>query len=212
MNNNEPLSSLTHFIATLLSIAGLAILVTLGAIKGTASHIVGFSIFGASMVLLYFFSTLYHFISKNHSSKSIFKIIDHSMIYILIAGTYTPLTLIILPPVWGWSMFGVIWGLAFTGILIKSMKIKMSAWISTIFYLIMGWIIVVAIVPLNESIPIEGFLWLFLGGIFYTLGTVFFGMDKIFPSEKWYSLHDIFHVFIMLGSFSHFWFMLKFVL
>ena len=209
---NEMLSSLTHLIATLLSIAGLATLVTFAAIKGNAVHVVGFSIFGASLVLLYLVSTLYHFLSKNHPAKKIFQIMDHVMIYVLIAGTYVPLTLIILPPAWGWSMFGIIWGLAIMGIIIKFLKFKGSLLLSTTLYLIMGWIIVIAINPLYENLSSEGLFWLVIGGIFYTIGTIFFAIDKIFPTQKWYSLHDVFHIFVMLGSLSHFWFMMKFVL
>src|SRR3989338_4723913 len=104
-DSNEPLSSATHFIATLLSIAGLSLLVTLAALRGTAIHVVGFSIFGASLVLLYFFSAFYHFLSKKHLAKDLFQMFDHATIYILIAGTYTPLVLIVLPAAWGLSMF-----------------------------------------------------------------------------------------------------------
>lgn len=210
-DSNEPLSSVTHLIATILSIAGLSFLITLSAIRGEAAHVVGFSIFGASLVLLYLFSTLYHFLSKNHPAKVIFQILDHSAIYILIAGTYTPLVLIVLPPAWGWSMFGVIWGLAFCGVFGK-IFFRLRGCVSAFFYILMGWLIVVALVPLKEALPLEGILWLLAGGIFYTVGTIFFALDRIIKLNKWYTLHDIFHIFVMLGSFSHFWFMLKFVL
>ncbi len=206
------LSSWTHFIATLLSIAGLAVLVTLASIKGTAIHVISFSIFGAALILLYFASTLYHFLSPLHPKKDLFQTIDHSMIFVLIAGTYTPLALIILTPAWGWSMFGVIWGLALSGIFIKIFRLKIAGWLSTIFYILMGWLIVIAFSPLSGALSLEAFFWLTLGGIFYTIGTVFFGLDKVFPKQSWWSYHDIFHVFVMLGSGSHFWFMLKFAL
>ncbi len=206
------LSSLTHFIATLLSIAGLAILVTLAAVRGTAVHIVSLSIFGASLVLLYFFSTLYHFLSKEHPAKDLFRILDHLAIYTLIAGTYTPLVLIVLPSAWGWSMFGVIWGLALCGIFIKILRLPFPKWIPVFLYLLMGWIIVIAFVPLREELSFEAILWLIVGGFFYTVGTVFFALDNYIKLNRWYTLHDIFHIFMMLGSFSHFWFMLKFVL
>lgn len=209
---NEPLSSAVHFIATLLSIAGLSLLVTLSAIRGEAVYVVSFSVFGASLVLLYLFSALYHFLSKSHPAKVLFQTLDHIVIYILIAGTYTPLVLIVLPPAWGWSMFGVIWGLALCGILTKIFLRTVQGWVSSVFYLLMGWLIVIALVPLKEALPLEGMLWLLAGGIFYTIGTVFFALDRIIKLNKWYTLHDIFHIFVMLGSFSHFWFMLKFVL
>ncbi len=206
------LSGLTHFIATLLSIAGLSVLVTLAAIKGTATHVISFSIFGATLIMLYLASTIYHFLSHNHPQKDLFQTIDQLMIYVLIAGTYTPLALITLPPAWGWSVFGVIWGLALTGIIIKSFRLRLPRWFPAVFYLLMGWLIVVAFVPLRGAIPPEGIFWLVLGGLFYTVGTVFFALDNIFPKKSWYTYHDIFHVFVMCGSLSHFWFMLKFVL
>lgn len=211
-DSNEPLSAVTHLIATLLSIAGLSLLIALSAMRGEAMHVVGFSIFGASLVLLYLFSTLYHFLSKSHPVKALFQILDHITIYILIAGTYTPLVLIVLPPAWGWSMFGAIWGLAICGVLIKAFRLPLPKWASAVFYILMGWLIVVALIPLKEALPLEGILWLLAGGIFYTVGTVFFAFDRVIKLNKWYTLHDIFHVFVMLGSFSHFWFMLKFVL
>ena len=210
-NSNEPVSSATHLIAALLSIAGLSLLVTLAAVRGTAIHVVSFSIFGASLVLLYLFSTLYHFLSKSHPAKDLFQILDHIAIYILIAGTYTPLVLIVLPTSWGWGMFGAIWGLAFSGVLMKVFQ-PVRRWISGGLYLLMGWLIVIALVPLKEALPLEGILWLLAGGIFYTAGTVFCALDTVVKLNKWYTLHDVFHVFVMLGSFSHFWFMFKFVL
>ncbi len=210
--SNKSLSGITHFVATLLSIVGLALLVTLAVIRGTAVHIVSFSIFGASLILLYFFSTLYHFLSKEHPRKDLFKLLDHVMIYLLIAGTYTPLVLIVLPPAWGWSMFGIIWGLALCGILKRTLRLPLPGWISAFFYLLMGWVIVIAIVPLRAALSFEAISWLVAGGVFYTIGTVFFALDNHIKLNRWYTLHDIFHIFVMLGSFSHFWFMLKFVL
>jgi hemolysin III len=210
--SNEPLSSATHFIATLLSIAGLSLLVTLAALRGTATHVVSFSIFGASLVLLYFISTLYHFLSKNHAAKNLFQILDHAAIYLLIAGTYTPLVLIILPAAWGWSMFGAIWGFALCGVLIKVFRFAIGRWLSGVFYILMGWLIVVALVPLKDALPLAGIMWLLVGGLFYTVGTIFFALNNKMKLNKWYTLHDVFHIFVMLGSFSHFWFMYKFVL
>ena len=211
-NSNESLSSATHFFATLLSIAGLSLLVTLSALRGSAAHVVTFSIFGASLVLLYLFSTLYHFLSKNHPAKDLFQILDHLTIYILIAGTYTPFVLLVLPPAWGWSIFGAIWGLALCGVLIKALRLAIPGWVSAVFYILMGWLIVIALVPIKDALPLEGILWLLAGGLFYTVGTIFFALDNLVRLQKWYTLHDVFHIFVMLGSFSHFWFMLKFVL
>ncbi|MFZ1626735.1 MAG: hemolysin III family protein [Candidatus Moraniibacteriota bacterium] len=210
--SNEPVSSFTHLIATLLSIAGLSLLVTLAALSGSATHVVAFAIFGAALILLYLASTLYHFISKNHPAKELFRILDHSMIYVLIAGTYTPITLLILPLGWGWTLFGIIWGLSLIGIVKKVLRPPVPGWFSATFYLLMGWLILIALGPLQERLSNEGLFWLALGGVFYTIGTVFFTLDHRFPLQRWYTLHDIFHVFVMLGSLCHFWFMLKFVL
>jgi hemolysin III len=211
-SRNEPLSSLTHLIASILSVIGLALLVTLAGIEGKTIQVVGFAIFGASLILLYLMSTIYHFIAKDSRAKRVFQILDHSTIYLLIAGTYTPLVLTALPPAWGWSLFGVIWGLALVGVLKKSLQLPLPAWVSPVFYVIMGWLIVVAIVPLKAALPLEGLLWLLAGGIFYTVGTIFFALDKYISLNKWYTLHDIFHILVMLGSFCHFWFMLKYIL
>ncbi|MDP3965351.1 MAG: hemolysin III family protein [bacterium] len=210
--SNEPLSFATHLIATILSVAGLSLLVTLAAVRGTAMHVVGFSIFGASLVLLYFFSTLYHFLSKNHPAKDLFRILDHVMIYVLIAGTYTPLVLLVLPASWGWGMFGAVWGLALCGVLIKTLRLAIPQWVSVVFYILMGWLILIAVIPLKEALSIEAFLWLLAGGIFYTIGVIFFALEGKIMLNKWYTPHDILHIFDMLGSFCHFWFMFKFVL
>src|SRR3989338_2442727 len=185
-DSNEPVSSATHLVATLLSIAGLSLLVTLAALRGTATDVVGFSIFGATLVLLYLFSTLYHFLSKNHPAKNLFQIFDHIAIYILIAGTYTPLVLIVLPTAWGWSMFGAIWGLALCGVLIKVLRFNIPLWVPSVLYLLMGWLIVIALVPLKEALSFGGILWLLAGGIFYTVGTIFFALDNSLKLKKWY--------------------------
>lgn len=209
---NEPVSSLSHLVATLLSIAALTLLVTLAALHGTALHVVTSAVFGAALLLLYLASTLYHFLNKEHPAKELFRILDHSMIYVLIAGTYTPVVLLVLPPAWGWSLFGVIWGLALIGVLKKALRLSVPAWFSALFYLLMGWIVLIAYQPLSQALTFEEFLWLLSGGLFYTFGVIFFALDHRYQTGRWYTLHDIFHIFVMLGSFCHFWFVLKFVL
>ncbi len=211
MKNNEPLSSLTHFIGFLLSIAGLVLLIVFASLHRTNWHIVGFSIFGASLILLYLSSTLYHFFPLDSKAKKIFKKIDHSFIYVLIAGTYTPICLTVLRGSLGWSIFGIIWGLAVFGVVLKSSNIKISEKLSTIIYLFMGWIILIALFPLLNSVTYKGFLFLLSGGIAYSLGTVFFALDKIAPRTRWFGMHEIFHIFVLIGSFLHFWFMLKYL-
>jgi hemolysin III len=209
--DNEPLSAITHFIGLLLSIAGLVLLVVYASLQGTAAQVVGFSIFGASLVLLYIASTVYHFIPVSSKAKKIFQKIDHCMIYILIAGTYTPMCLVTLRGGWGWSLFGIIWILAIIGVILKAVS-SMNKLTSTIFYVVMGWLAVVALIPLKSQLPFGGLVWLFIGGIFYTLGAILFSFEHKLKRRKWFSMHDLWHIFVMAGSFSHFWLMFKYVL
>lgn len=152
------------------------------------------------------------FICKTSRSKEIFRKIDHSMIYILIAGTYTPITLVLLRGALGWTIFGIIWALAISGVIIKANGFKIKKWISTGIYILMGWMIVIPFYPLSKTIPSEGLWWLFIGGISYTIGTIFFALDTVIPKRRWFSMHDIFHLFVIAGSFSHFWLMFRYVL
>lgn len=212
MHNNEPLSSLTAFIGFLLSIAGLTLLVVFAALYGRARHVIGFSIFGSGLILLYLVSTVYHFIPKTHRAKEIFRIIDHSMIYIFIASTYTPLVLVLPQRGWGWSLFGIIWGLACFGIILKVMIKNEKTWSVPLPYIAMGWLGIIALPILLKSLPLDGLWWLMLGGILYTLGVVFFTLGRIFPQKGWFGMHEAFHLFVIGGSCSHFWFMFKYVL
>ena len=209
---NEPLSALTHFIAIFLSIAGLVLMLVFGAIHGTASHIVGFAIFGACLILLYSASAAYHFSSRNTKIKNILKRLDHAMIFILIAGTYTPISLVMPQRGWGWCIFGIIWGLAIIGATLKSVGVKMSGGLSVIIYIAMGWFALIAIHPLTQWLTVGAFKWLFIGGISYTVGCVFFALDKTIPRTRWFGMHEIFHLFVIAGSFSHFWLMIKHIL
>ena len=211
-HDNEPLSSLTHFIGFLLSIAGLTLLVIFAALYGRAGHIVGFSIFGSGLILLYLASAVYHFVPKARRVKEVFRKIDHIMVYILIASTYTPLLLVLPKRGWGWSLFGIIWSFACAGVLFKILSKNEKRWLAPLLYIIMGWLIIIALPVLLESLPLAGFGWLLLGGILYTLGVVFFAMERVFPRKGWFGMHEVFHLFVMGGSFSHFWFMFKYVL
>lgn len=202
---NETANSITHGIGTLLAIAALVLLVVFAAQYGDAWHIVSFSIYGATLVLLYLSSTLYHSIQKPHL-KSIFRIIDHSAIFLLIAGTYTPFTLVTLRDSGGWVMFGIIWGLALLGIVYKVFFINRHVVISTLFYLLMGWLIVFSIQDLVSALPINGIVFLAAGGLSYTLGMIFYaGREKLFR-------HAIWHLFVLGGSICHFFAVLFYVL
>jgi hemolysin III len=205
--NNEPMSAITHLVGAGLSIAGLVLLIIHGARADSAIYVVTFTIFGVCMFLTYLMSTVYHFLSHDHAprTKRVFQILDHTAIYFLIAGTYTPVALIALPPGWGWTLFGLVWALALIGTIIKTTQVDVAPWMSVALYLLMGWLVVIAFVPLTRSLDGEALFWLVLGGIFYTIGAFFFAIDRYVPRTRWYGMHEVFHLFVMLGSFSHFW-------
>lgn len=209
---NEPLSSLTHLIGAGLSVAGLVLMIVFAAMHGTAMHVVGAVIFGVSLIFLYTTSTLYHFFPQETKVKTVFQRLDHAMIYFLIAGSYTPITLLMPQRTWGWSIFGVVWAIAAAGIVMKSMGKKMSGWLSVVMYITMGWLIIIAIRPLAEWLSAGALTWLFIGGVMYTAGCIFYALDKYVPRTRWFGMHEIFHVFVIAGSFSHFWMMIKYIL
>lgn len=193
----EKINIITHAIGIALSIAALVLLVVFASLYGSVWHIVSFSIYGASLIMLYTASTLYHSI-QNPKWRYRFNIVDHSAIYILIAGTYTPFTLVTLNGTVGWILFGVTWGIAAIGIIFKIFFTGRFDIVSTITYVAMGWIVIFAINPLIDNLSLNGLIWLFLGGIFYTIGAVIYAIEKIKFN------HAIFHVFVLLGSISHF--------
>lgn len=207
INNNEPLSSLSHFLGFLLAGAALPLLLVAAVKNGTVWHVVSYSIFGASLLLLYLTSAVYHFIPRHHFWRGIFKRIDHSMIFVLIAGTYTPICLTLLRGSWGWVLFVIIWSIAWLGILLKILDVKIKSYVLVFIYLSAGWTIVIFIKPLFQFLSQGLFFWLFLGGVFYSLGTIFFGLDRLLPRWRWFGMHEIFHLFVLAGSFSHFWLM-----
>lgn len=202
---NEIANSVTHGIGAMLAIAGLVLLVVFAAIHGNAWHVVSVSIYGSTLVLLYLASTLYHSIQKPNL-KYIFRIIDHSAIYLLIAGTYTPFMLVTLQGPRGWTMFGVIWGLALLGIAYKLFFINRHIVISTLFYLLMGWLIVFSIGDLFANLPLNGIILLGAGGLSYTFGMIFYAFkEKLL-------MHAIWHLFVLGGSICHFFAILFYVI
>lgn len=193
----EIVNGFSHFIGLGLSIAGLVILLVF---SDNVWKTVGVAIYGSTLILLYLISTLYHSFPhpKFSRTKNVLQKLDHSAIYLLIAGTYTPFLLTILRGGWGWSLFGVIWGLAVLGVVFKSIWMHKLRIISTIFYLIMGWLIMIAFDPLLERINTLSLIFLILGGVAYTGGVFFFFKDKI----KYF--HNIWHLFVLVGSIMHF--------
>lgn len=208
----DPVSGFTHLAGALLSIAGLVVLVCFAAIKATAWHVVSFSIFGASLILLYTASSLYHLLPVSDKATAVLRRIDHMMIFVLIAGTYTPVCLVPLRGAWGWSIFGVIWGTAIAGIFLKAFWMNAPRWLSTAFYLIMGWLVVIAFWPLINAVPAAGIVWLLAGGLMYTVGGVIYGAKWPKIESKLFGFHEIFHLFVMAGSICHFIFMFRYIL
>lgn len=193
----EFFNALTHGIGVALSVAGLAWLVTWASLRGTAWHVVSAAIFGATLVLLYTASTLYHSF-RSEEAKRLLRKFDHAGIFLLIAGTYTPFALVSLRGPWGWSLFGVVWGLAVVGVALKFWFTGRFHGASTAIYIGMGWIVVIAARPMLASVPAAG-LWLLLaGGLCYTGGTVFYLWKKL-PYH-----HAIWHLFVLGGSVCHF--------
>ena len=193
----EIANSITHGIGAGLSIAALVILVVLASRRGDAWRIVSFSIYGASLILLYMSSTLYHSF-VNPKIKKIFRIIDHSAIYLLIAGTYTPVTLTLMRGAWGWTLFGLAWGMAIGGIIITALLLDKLKSLLVLSYVAMGLLVVIAIKPIMQMVPRGMIIWLFIGGACYLLGIIFY-LWKRLPYH-----HPIWHIFVLGGSISHF--------
>ncbi|MFT4698851.1 MAG: hemolysin III [Flavobacteriaceae bacterium] len=193
----EKLNVYTHAFGLLLSVVALFLLINKSISLDTIWYHVSFPVFGASLIILYAASTFYHN-AKNEKARRKLNIIDHASIYILIAGTYTPFALVTLQGKTGWIIFGITWGLALIGVILKIFFTGRFDVISTIAYVLMGWVIVFVFKPLYEALPFHGVLWLFLGGLFYTIGALLYSIKKIKFN------HAIFHVFVLLGSFCHF--------
>jgi hemolysin III len=193
----EILNSCTHGIGLVLSIAGFVVLLALSIGRGTAWHIVGCAIYGSTLIWLYLASTVYHGVTLPRL-KRILKILDHSAIYLLIAGTYTPFLLVNLRGGWGWSLLGIVWGCAMAGIIFKVWFVDHFKVLSTVLYLVLGWLILVAARPLAAHVSAIGLRWLVAGGIVYTVGVVFYASRRI-PY-----CHVVWHLLVMAGSVCHY--------
>lgn len=208
----EPVSGLSHLVGAVLSLVGLVLMIYYAVQVGTVWHIVSFSIFGGSLILLYTASTIYHLLTISDKGVRVLRKIDHMMIFVLIAGTYTPICLIPLRGGWGYSLLAVIWGVAIVGTIMKLLWFDAPRWLYTLFYVIMGWLVVIAFWPMTKTIPIEGIAWLVAGGILYTIGAVIYGTKWPKLNLKLFGFHEIFHLFVMYGSFCHFWLMFRYIL
>jgi hemolysin III len=193
----EIANSLSHGAGLALAIIGTPVLITAAVRYGTAWNTVGVSVFGASMIALYLASTLYHALT-NEGAKRVFRVLDHSAIFILIAGTYTPFTLGVMRGPWGWTLFGLVWGLALLGVIKKALFGAQYVWLSVALYLIMGWLVVIAGPQVWQRVPLSGLAWLLAGGVAYTTGIIFFAAHRIRYT------HFAWHLFVIAGTACHF--------
>ncbi|MEW6307853.1 MAG: hemolysin III family protein [Bacillota bacterium] len=207
----DPVSGLTHLGGALLSVVGLVVLVCLAARRGTPWHTVSFAIFGTSLMLLYTASSLYHLLVLGPRPTRVLRRLDHCMIFVLIAGTYTPVCLVPLRGPWGWSLLGSVWGLALAGVVLKLLWLEAPRWLSATIYVALGWLVVTASVPLFRALPTAALLWLLGGGLFYSTGAIIY-------ATKWprlaqgFGFHEVFHLFVLAGSLSHYWLALRYIL
>ncbi len=201
----EIANSLTHGIGALLSIAVLTMMIVLSAQQHNTMKVIGSVVFGVTLVILYSSSTIYHAIT-NQQFKLVCRVIDHISIYLLIAGTYTPIVLVILPVGWGWSLFGIVWGLAIFGTIFKLFFTGRFEVLSVLIYLAMGWVAIVAIDPIWHALPAAGLLWIAAGGFCYTAGVAFYTLDRVRFA------HTLWHLFVLAGSACHVIFVMKFVI
>ncbi len=206
----EPVNTLTHFITFLAAIVGLVFLIVLS--RSTPSALVTMTIYGVSVILLYGASSLYHWVSTTPKKELMLRKLDHCAIYLLIAGSYTPVFYFGLDGLWKWIMLTFVWGLTIVGIVLKLFFMSIPRYVSTAFYLILGWIAVIPFVQLIHTLPIGAIVLMFLGGVFYSVGAIIYATKcfNFFPGK--FGFHEIFHLFIMAGSAVHFAMMLVYIL
>lgn len=194
------------------SIVALTLMVVFAVLKADVWHVVSFSIFGGTLILMYTSSFLYHGLKISEKALEIFRRIDHIMIFMVIAGSYTPLCLVPLRGPWGWSLFGTVWGIALVGIFLKIFFMNTPRWISTLIYLIMGWLCMVAVYPLTRTLEPIAMFWLVMEGLFYSIGALVYSLRKPDPFPGILGFHEIWHVFVILGSACHFWLSFKYLM
>lgn len=200
----EPINTITHFIGVFLAFAGLIVMVVNALMKGNPIYLAGGITFGISMILLYSASTIYHWYNGAATAIKRLRKLDHAMIFVLIAGTYTPICLTALKGTLGTTLLILVWSLAIIGTISKVLFINMPRWLSAGMYLFLGWISIFFIVPLFKALPTEGFLWLVSGGLLYTVGSIFYASKSEKIKIAGFGFHEIFHLFILAGTLSHF--------
>lgn len=208
----EPINSLTHLVGAVLSAFALIYMIYISILNGSPYQIAAAVTFGISLILLYTASTVYHWVFSSEKLYTILRKVDHSMIYLLIAGTYTPICLVTLKGKLGWTLFALIWSLAISGIIMKIFWLNAPRWLYTAFYVILGWLAIFFIGPIYKALPTNGFMWMFAGGIFYTLGAIIYASKLPIFKFKYLGFHETFHLFILLGSLSHFIMVSRYIL
>lgn len=209
----EPGSAITHYIAMMLAMVAAVPLLIKATYSQDVKHVIAMLIFIISMILLYGASTLYHSVNLTGNALKLFKKIDHMMIFVLIAGSYTPVCMLVLDKAQGYPLLGLVWGTAVAGMIMKLCWVTCPKWVSSVVYIAMGWECIFVFRPLLNTLPVGAFVWLLVGGIIYTLGGIIYALkipvlDKM---HKYFGLHEIFHLFVMGGSFCHFMFMFLYV-
>lgn len=213
MKIKDPGSALTHFIAMLMALFAAAPLLAKAARTPEVSRIAALTIFIISMILLYAASTIYHTLDISPKVNKLLRKIDHMMIFILIAGTYTPVCLLVLGDRTGWTLLALVWGIAFVGIIINALWITCPKWFSSLIYIAMGWVCVLAFGKIVNALPPSAFAWLLAGGIIYTVGGIIYCLKLPILNNrfKYFGSHEIFHLFVMGGSFCHYIMMYRFI-
>lgn len=209
----EPVNALTHGVGVLFGVVALVVLLILS--EGEPWRTTSFAIYGASMILLYLASSVMHGARVGPELLRRLRLLDHAAIFLLIAGTYTPVTLVLLrpeAPAWGWALFGVAWGFALLGVVFKLFWLEAPRWLSTLLYIGMGWMALVAIVPILQTLAWGGLTWLLIGGLFYSVGALVYAKKRPNPFPRVFGYHEIWHLFVLAGSVSHFVLMLRYVL
>ncbi len=201
----EPASGLSHLMGALAGAAGLVFLVNMALLHGGPRHVVGFAIFGGTMVATYLTSALYHLLDLPPAGTRRLRRCDHAVIYLFIAGSYTPFCLLPLHGVWGWTFLVVIWAMAIAGVVMKLFWLEAPRWAVVGPYLVMGWMAVFFIVPLIRAMPAAGMAWLMAEGLFYSVGAIIYATKKPDPFPEVFGFHEIWHLFVIAGSFCHFW-------
>ena len=207
----DPVSGLTHFIGALLSVAGLVMLIIKASNPLKPWHLTTYCVFGVGMILLYTASTLYHWLPLSSEGTARLRKIDHMMIFVLIAATYTPFCLIPLRGAWGWGIFGTVWAVAIFGIVFKIFWINAPRALTSVVYILMGWIAIVGVGPLVRTLQAGALFGLFAGGVLYTTGGIIYALKRPNPIPRILGFHEIFHIFVMLGTFAHYWTVYRYI-